>query len=123
MLETLEERAPCVTGPYGQTAKDERLAPVAFLALLLDDEIDRRTRARTERRVREAGFDSPKLLSQFDFAAIPTLPKRLVLEMATCQFVAARENWLLHGPTGVGKSHLAAAIGYEAIHGSGCLAK
>jgi DNA replication protein DnaC len=107
MLETLEERA--------QTARDENLAPVEFLALLLDDEIDRRTRARTERRQREAGFESPKLLSQFDFAANPTLSKRLVLEMATCQFIARHENWLLHGPTGTGKTHLATAIGYEAI--------
>ena len=110
MLETLSERE--------QTAQDEHLTPVEFLALLLDDEIDRRMRTRTERRLREAGFENPKLLSQFDFAAVPTLSKRLVLEMATCRFVASHENWLLHGPTGVGKSHLATAIGYEAIrHG------
>jgi hypothetical protein len=46
---------------------------------------------------------------------VPTLDKALVLEMGTCAFITAKENWLLCGPTGVGKSHLATAIGYEAI--------
>ena len=107
MLDTLEERA--------QLATDQTLSPVEFLALLLDDEIDRRHRNVRLRREKQAGFDCPKRLSQFDFAAIPTLDKPLVLEMATCRFVAERQNWLVHGPTGVGKSHLASATGLEAI--------
>ena len=49
--------------------------------------------------------ESDKRMADFDFAASPTLSKSLVLEMATCSFVAEKENWLLHGPTGVGKPY------------------
>jgi DNA replication protein DnaC len=108
MLDTLEERA--------QIACDQNLAPIEFFALLLDDEIDRRHRTQRLLREKQAGFDCPKRLSQFDFAAIPTLDKSLVLEMATCRFIADKQNWLVHGPTGVGKSHLASSMGLEAIN-------
>jgi DNA replication protein DnaC len=107
MLASLEERA--------ELAKEQKLSPTEFLALLLDDEIERRRQHVATLRQKEAGFDALKLLSQFDFAAIPTLEKSLVLEMATCRFITAKENWLICGPTGVGKSHLATAIGFEAI--------
>jgi DNA replication protein DnaC len=107
MVESLEERA--------ELAMEQKLSAVEFLALLLDDEIERRARHSQERREREAGFENAKLLSQFDFSAVPTLDRSLVLEMATCAFIQRKENWLICGPTGVGKSHLATAVGYEAI--------
>lgn len=107
MVESLEERA--------ELAREQKLSPVEFLALLLDDEIDRRQRHIREQREREAGFENTKLLSQFDFSAVPTLDRSLVLDMATCRFIMEKQNWLLCGPTGVGKSHLATGIGYEAI--------
>jgi len=107
MAESLEERAAL--------AAQRQMTPVEFLALLLDDELDRRARRRLALREREAGFETPKYLSQFNFAAAPTLDRGTVLEMAACTFIGAHENWLIHGPTGVGKSHLAAAIGHEAI--------
>lgn len=107
MLDTLEAR--------DVLARESQMSPVEFLAILLDDEIDRRQRTRQERLEKAAGFEAPRLLSQFDFSAVPTLSRSLVLEMATCQFVASHENWLLHGPTGVGKSHVATSVGHEAI--------
>jgi DNA replication protein DnaC len=107
MLETLEART--------QLAQETALSPTEFLALLLDDEIERREQGRLLRQEREAGFESPKRLSQFDFAAAPTVNRSEVLERASCQFVARHENWLVYGPTGTGKSHLATAIGFEAI--------
>jgi DNA replication protein DnaC len=107
MLGSLEERAAL--------AREQQLTPVEFLALLLEDELDRRHQRTQARRQKEAGFEYLKTLADFDFAAVPTLDKALVLEMATCAFIAAQENWLLCGPTGVGKSHLATAVGYEAI--------
>ena len=107
MVDTLEERA--------QMAQLQSLTPVDFLALLLDDEIDRRQQRKRGRLERSAGFEAPATLAQFDFAAVPCLERSLVLDMATCQFVLKKHNWILCGGTGVGKSHLATSIGYEAI--------
>ena len=107
MLHTLQERA--------ELAREQQLSPVEFLALLIEDELERRHAHVQARRQKEAGFESLRLLADFDFSAVPTLDKALVLEMATCQFILAKENWLICGPTGLGKSHLATAIGYEAI--------
>lgn len=107
MVDSLQERA--------ELAREQGLTPVEFLALLLDDEIDRRQRKRFARMEKAAGFEDIKLLSGFDFSVTPTLDKSLVLDMATCAFIERRQNWLICGPTGVGKTHLATAIGYEAI--------
>lgn len=107
MLDTLELRA--------DQTRDDHLAPLEFLALLLDDEIDRRRQSRLLRREREAGFESAKRLAQFDFGAVPTLDRSRVVEMATCRFIAEHKNWLISGPSGVGKSYLAQSVGYEAI--------
>jgi DNA replication protein DnaC len=107
MLSSLEERA--------ELAREQKLSPVEFLAILVDDELERRHQKRQARMERQAGFESLRLLSQFDFAAVPTLDRSLALQMATCSFILAKENWLIVRPTGVGKSHLATAIGYEAI--------
>lgn len=107
MLETLSART--------QLAQEKDLAPAEFLALLLDDEIERREQGRLLRQEREAGFESQKRLSQFDFSVVPRLNRSEVLEMASCQFITRHENWLIYGPTGTGKSHLSTAIGLEAI--------
>lgn len=107
MLQSLEERAAL--------AQEQQLSPVEFLALLIEDELERRHQRTQARRQKQAGFEYLKTIADFDFGAVPTLDRALVLEMATCTFIAAKENWLICGPTGVGKSHLATAIGYEAI--------
>src|ERR1700677_852179 len=110
IAESLEERAAM--------ASANAMRPVDFLALLLEDELDRRQQNRYERSVRKAGFEEVKLLSDFNFGAAPHLDRSLVMAMATCQFIPNKENWLLCGQTGLGKSHLAIAIGFEAIkHG------
>lgn len=107
MLDTMEARV--------ELAEAQRLSPVEFLALLLEDEIERRRQAKMVRSEKAAGFESPKRLSQFDFMLAPGLSRHLVMSMASCQFIRNAQNWLICGPTGVGKSHLATAIGYEAI--------
>jgi len=107
MADTLDERI--------EIAKMRNLSHLELLALLLDDEIDRRSQRSHERMVQNAGFADLKMLAQFDFEAVPELDRAFVLDMATCQFVVKKHNWIICGPTGMGKSHLATAIGYEAI--------
>jgi len=110
MVHTLEQRA--------QTAQEQSLSPLEFLALLLDDEIERREQNRLRRRIKEAGLDKSKTLARFDFAAAPQAPKTLLADLALCRFIERAENVLFAGPTGTGKSHLAQALTHEAIrHG------
>ena len=91
------------------------LTALEFLALLLDDEIERREQQRLKRRLGESGLEANKTLAQFDFAALPQLNRSLILELATCAYVARGQNLLLCGPTGVGKTHLVNALGLEAL--------
>ncbi len=94
------------------------LLPIEFLAMLLDDELERRQNQRLKRSLAESGLDAAKTLAQFDFAAIPQLNRSLVQDLATCGFIAKAENILICGPTGTGKSHLANAIAFEGLrHG------
>lgn len=107
VAETLDCRA--------QTAQQEGLAPLEFLALLLDDELDRREQNRLRRRIQEAKIEDSKTLSRFDFAGAAHVSKTLLSDLALCRFVEQGENVLLVGPTGTGKSHLAQALTHEAI--------
>jgi DNA replication protein DnaC len=110
MLETLDQRA--------QSAQRESMAPMEFLALLVDDELDRREQNRLRRRIKDARIDEAKTLSRFDFAASARLSKTLLADLALCRFIEHGDNVLLLGPTGTGKSHLAQALAHEAIkHG------
>jgi DNA replication protein DnaC len=107
MVHTLDLRAA--------QAIERQLGPTEFLALLLDDELERRSQSRLARRLAQSGCDNNKTLADFDFSAAPGVNRTLFQELATCSFVTRHENVLLCGPTGVGKSHLANALGIEAL--------
>ena len=107
MVHTLDVRAA--------QAVERQLSPTEFLALLLDDELERRSQARLARRLAQSGCDSQKTLPHFDFSVAPGVNRTLIQDLATCTFVSRHENVLLCGPTGVGKSHLANALGIEAL--------
>jgi DNA replication protein DnaC len=96
-------------------AIERQLGPTEFLALLLDDELERRSQTRLARRLAQSGCDSHKTLADFDFSAAPGINRTLIQDLATCTFVSRHENVLLCGPTGVGKSHVANALGIEAL--------
>ena len=108
MVHTLDVRAA--------QAIERQLSPTEFLALLLDDELERRGQQRLARRLTQSGCDSQKTLAHFDFSAAPGVNRTLIQDLATCTFVSRYENVLLCGPTGVGKSHLANALGIEALY-------
>jgi DNA replication protein DnaC len=93
-----------------------------FLDGLLRDEMDSKQRKRIAMGVQIAHFPAVKTLDDFEFAFQPSLDHRLIQELATSRFVANGENVLLFGPPGVGKTHLAIALGRAAVeHGHSVL--
>jgi DNA replication protein DnaC len=97
-------------------AQAEPMAPLDLISCLVSDELTRRSDRLLERRRKQAGFRDPhKTLDNFDFTFNPKMNRSLVFDLATCSFIGKREDALLLGPGGTGKSHLAQAIGQAAI--------
>lgn len=98
-----------------QEATSNRLSHQEFLELILQDELNIRHQRHMARRVKSACFHDIRTLEDFDFAFNTSLKRKQVYDLAACQFIRERRDVLLVGPPGVGKSHLAQAIGYQAI--------
>ena len=96
-----------------RAAKDN-LDHLAFLLQLCELELIDRERRAAERRLKAAKFPTQKTLESFDFKARPSINKPLVLELAKGDYLDRRENIILVGPSGTGKSHLAIALGIAA---------
>lgn len=97
-------------------AQTERLAPIDLISTLVSDELLRRQDRLSGRRIKAARFrDADRSLDSFDFDFNKKMNRALIYELATARFVAQREDVLLLGPPGTGKSHLAQAIGRTAI--------
>jgi DNA replication protein DnaC len=87
---------------------------VGYLLRLAELELLDREGRMVERRIRQARFPAVKGLDGFDFAAIPSLNKMLVLELARCEYVERRENVIALGNSGTGKTHVALGLGLAA---------
>ena len=85
-----------------------------YLLRLSELELLDRERRATERRIRQAKFDVVKSLDTFEFLAIPSLNKAMVLDLARCEFIERKENILALGNSGTGKTHMALALGLAA---------
>jgi DNA replication protein DnaC len=85
-----------------------------YLLRLVELELIDRERRMVERRIRQARFPATKSLDTFEFTAIPSLNKMLVLELARCEYVLARQNIIALGNSGTGKTHIALALGLAA---------
>jgi DNA replication protein DnaC len=108
MADTLESRL--------LQAQTDNFTPIDFLSILVNDALVAQSDRLLSRRTKRAEFrDASRTLDAFDFTFNPKMNKRLVFELATCQFITKHEDVLFLGPPGTGKSHLAQAIGFAAI--------
>jgi DNA replication protein DnaC len=85
------------------------------ISWLVQDELDRRRTRLLQRRFTLSGLEERKLLTELDWSYNPKLPKRNIHELATLKFVDAKENALLIGKPGTGKSHVAKALALNAV--------
>jgi DNA replication protein DnaC len=104
-------------GVCEQAAKGD-LDYQGFLAQALEAEWRGRQQRGIESRLRLARFPWIKTLDQFDFDFQPSLDRKVVRELAGVSFVERAENVVLLGPPGVGKTHLAIALGIKAVEAS-----
>jgi DNA replication protein DnaC len=99
-----------------QEARSHELDYLDFLRNLLDDETARRQDNLLNRRLKAARFPALRTVDEFDFDFNPGIKKKDILALTNSSFVFKAQNVLFIGPPGVGKSHLAIAIGIAAIH-------
>jgi DNA replication protein DnaC len=110
-------RLPTMLREYDKVAQQcasEAVDYPRFLLRLVELELLDRDRRAVERRIKAARFEVVKTLDTFDFLAIPSLNKQLVLDLARCDYIDRRENVLALGNSGTGKTHIALALGLAA---------
>lgn len=100
---------------YVRLVADGEKSLVDAMLELIDAQIAFKRRADEDRRTRMANFPYIKTLADFDWGFQPSVPRGLVEQLATLEFVDRGDNVVLVGSPGVGKTHLSIAIGYEAV--------
>ncbi|GLG01809.1 ATPase AAA [Alicyclobacillus hesperidum subsp. aegles] len=85
-----------------------------FLKMIVTEEVAVREETQRTKRLRNAKIPAHKTLAEFDFSFQPSIPKREILELQTLRFVENHDNVILLGPPGLGKTHIATALAYEA---------
>jgi DNA replication protein DnaC len=110
-------RLPAMTAEFEKLAREAAAGNESFehyLLRLTELEIAARASNAMQSRVRQADFPTSKDFDTFDFAAMPTLSKPKVLELARGEWIEQRSNICLVGNPGTGKTHLATALGLAA---------
>jgi DNA replication protein DnaC len=95
-------------------AEESKLGYLEFAALLVQDELASRESNSFHKRLKAAGVASRMTFETFDYefnAAV--MPPQVVRDLASCRFIDSRRNLVLAGPPGIGKSHIAQALGHE----------
>jgi DNA replication protein DnaC len=110
-------KLPTFLREYDKLARQcaaEGVDHVRYLLRLAELEMIDREQRLVERRIRAARFPAVKSLDSYDFTALPSLNKALVLELARCEYLARRENVIALGNAGTGKTHIALGLGLAA---------
>lgn len=100
---------------YVAQAVQQQWSYTDLLDRLVEEEVAQRESRRVKTALKLAGFPVPKTLDSFDFAFQPSVDKARIQELATLGFVERKENVIFLGPPGVGKTHLAIALGVKAV--------
>lgn len=98
-----------------QEAAGNGLDHLEFLELALQDELETRKQRLLQRRTKAATFREKKTLEDFNWSFNPSIKRKQIFDLATCHFIQEARDVLFVGPPGVGKSHLAQALGHHAI--------
>jgi len=98
-----------------EEATREGLSATAFLDLILTRQLERKDERRVQTMLKLSGLPQGKTLEDFDWAFQPRVDRRQIEALATCSYIREKTNVLFLGPPGVGKSHLATALGVKAI--------
>jgi DNA replication protein DnaC len=109
-------KLPTVLREYDKVAREcarDGVDHPRYLLRLIELELIDRERRTIERRIRAARFPAVKSFDTFDFAAIPSLNKPLVLELARSEYILRRENVIALGNSGTGKTHVALALAWR----------
>lgn len=106
ILNTLEIRL--------QEARANTLGHAEFLELVLQDELTLRDDRALAKRIKAASFRELKTIEDFDFSFNPSIKRKQILDLAAGGFIRRHEDALFIGPPGIGKSHLAEALGHQA---------
>lgn len=96
-------------------ATDKSLSYEEFLEMLLEDEVNNRADNSYKKRYSKAKFPYSKNIEDFDFSFQPSIDKRIINDICTCQFVKDRRNVVFIGSPGTGKTHISIGIGIKAV--------
>ncbi|WML24575.1 IS21-like element helper ATPase IstB [Neobacillus sp. OS1-33] len=112
-------RLPAILREYKEVMRDAESRGMnyeEFLRVLLENEVNQRNDNMLNLRIRQAKFPFPKTIDSFDFTAAPYINKPKVLGLHRSEFIDKKENIILIGNSGTGKSHLSISLGYAACH-------
>lgn len=96
-------------------ALSHQISYLDFLDMILEDELSSRSSVAYNNRLSVSKLSQGKTIDNYDFSFQPELDKKLIYDLASCRFVREKQNIILMGKPGVGKTHLANAIGLEAL--------
>lgn len=106
MLQALED--------WSRRKPPQELDPADLVGLLVDAEFTARQNRQLTRRLQEARFPEHATVEEINYQYHRNLPKQKMLELSSCRWVAERQNLIITGPTGIGKTYLPSALGEKA---------